>query len=309
MSDLGDLLRRARAYKGVTLRDAERVTRINRQYLSALESHDFEKLPPPAYARGIVRNYAQYLGLDPAMVLSLYETAAEETAADSFEVVEAIRPMDVHTHWAPNFAIIGFMLVVSAVVFAWVYSAYFQAAGASPTVTIAQSTPPALSTDTTLLGLVTNSPTLGAPSPTATVQQSPTPTEPVAEPTQTPPPPATTPTVEDPVVSELPEEESTTSVEEFVDESEPSETELESIGGTYTFTIVAIEEVWVQIYLDYAETPAWDGTLYAGEEISFSADIATVSSGNASFVQVYVDGEDYGLLGGPETWDAVGTYP
>src|SRR5690606_6779970 len=124
MSDLGDLLRRARAYKGATLRDAERVTRINRNYLAAIEAHDFDELPPRAYARGIVRNYAQYLGLDPAVVLNLYDEAAGEVdEAEPEDVVPQVSSVDIHANWAPNFAIIAFMLIVSFVAFTWIYSA------------------------------------------------------------------------------------------------------------------------------------------------------------------------------------------
>src|SRR5690606_8623386 len=97
-----------------SLRDAERATRISRTYLEALESQDFAQLPPPAYARGIVKNYAQYLGLDPAAILSLYDATDDESVGETIQVVPATRPLDVRSHWAPNFAIIGFMLVVSA---------------------------------------------------------------------------------------------------------------------------------------------------------------------------------------------------
>lgn len=72
MSPLGETLRRARLAKGITFEDAERVTRIPRKYLEALEQENFGILPAPVYARGFLRSYAGYLGLDPAELLPFF---------------------------------------------------------------------------------------------------------------------------------------------------------------------------------------------------------------------------------------------
>lgn len=72
MSPLGETLRRARIARGITIEDAERVTRIHRKYLIALEEENFGILPAPVYARGFLRSYASYLGLDPADLLPFF---------------------------------------------------------------------------------------------------------------------------------------------------------------------------------------------------------------------------------------------
>ena len=72
MSPLGETLRRARLNKGITFEDAERVTRIPRKYLEALELEHFSILPAPVYARGFLRSYAGYLGLDPTELLPFF---------------------------------------------------------------------------------------------------------------------------------------------------------------------------------------------------------------------------------------------
>ena len=61
---IGHLLRRARRKRGVSLEDAERATRIRKDYLEKLESDDHATLPEPIYVRGFVRAYADYLDLD-----------------------------------------------------------------------------------------------------------------------------------------------------------------------------------------------------------------------------------------------------
>jgi cytoskeleton protein RodZ len=168
MSVFGDTLRQARVSKGVTLREAEQATRINRHHLAALEEEDFAVLPPLIYQRGIVRNYSAYLDLDPGKCLVMFEDArGGESAA---ELVAAVKPLDMPRHWSPNFAIIAFMVVMGAVIFAWVYSISFSQPPVASTV------PPAIPTVTPIPDdrLALPSPT---PLPTATIAPAaPTPT-------------------------------------------------------------------------------------------------------------------------------------
>ncbi len=72
MGELGSLLTRAREARGLTLEDAERDTRISRRYLQALEAEHFEVIPAPVYARGFLRSYSQYLGIDPQEALAMF---------------------------------------------------------------------------------------------------------------------------------------------------------------------------------------------------------------------------------------------
>lgn len=72
ISPLGETLQRARQSRGITVEDAERATRIPRRYLEALEQENFNVLPAPVYARGFLRSYSGYLGLDPAELLPFF---------------------------------------------------------------------------------------------------------------------------------------------------------------------------------------------------------------------------------------------
>jgi cytoskeleton protein RodZ len=175
MGVFGDTLRQARAHKGVTLKEAEQATRINRHHLAALEDEHFANLPPLIYQRGIVRNYASYLDLDPGKLLAMFEEA--RGGESPVDLVAAVKPLEMPSHWAPNFAIIAFMVVMSAIIFAWVYSISFN----SPAVTA--TLPPAIPTVTPIPDdrLALPSPT---PLPTATAT-------PRAIATSTPPPTAT----------------------------------------------------------------------------------------------------------------------
>jgi cytoskeleton protein RodZ len=64
MFEIGSSLQQARVRQKLTLADAERATRIRGRYLEALEDERFELLPEPAYAKGFLRTYAEFLGLE-----------------------------------------------------------------------------------------------------------------------------------------------------------------------------------------------------------------------------------------------------
>ena len=65
MLDIGATLKSAREQQGIALDDAAEATKIRESYLVALEEEAFERLPGATYARGFVRSYAEFLGLDP----------------------------------------------------------------------------------------------------------------------------------------------------------------------------------------------------------------------------------------------------
>jgi transcriptional regulator with XRE-family HTH domain len=62
--EIGNALREARERQGLQRADVERETRIRQRYLAALEDEHFELIPARAYAKGFLRLYADFLGLD-----------------------------------------------------------------------------------------------------------------------------------------------------------------------------------------------------------------------------------------------------
>ncbi len=77
---IGERLIQAREERGLNLEDAERDTRISRRYLQALEDERFDIIPAPVYARGFLRSYSQYLGLDTARLLARFPEEAPSTS-------------------------------------------------------------------------------------------------------------------------------------------------------------------------------------------------------------------------------------
>ncbi len=108
MVDLGTKLREAREGKGISLAEAGVATRIKERYLQALETNDWAALPTQVQARGFLRNYAVFLGLDEdqamaeygqmtrSAVVSLPSPAAKETSVPTADPNGAVfRPRDI----------------------------------------------------------------------------------------------------------------------------------------------------------------------------------------------------------------------
>ncbi|MCB0155112.1 MAG: helix-turn-helix domain-containing protein, partial [Anaerolineae bacterium] len=73
MAQLGEMLKAAREEQGLTLGEVEEALRIRSHLLDALEQNKFEMFPSPVVTRGLIRNYAQHLKLDPIEALTLYD--------------------------------------------------------------------------------------------------------------------------------------------------------------------------------------------------------------------------------------------
>ncbi len=74
MSELGQVLQRAREEKNISLDDIQKVTKIQRRYLEAIERGHFHVLPGHFYARAFIKSYAEAVGLDPNELLSHFQS-------------------------------------------------------------------------------------------------------------------------------------------------------------------------------------------------------------------------------------------
>ena len=61
---IGRFLEQKRKERGLSLEEVEQATKIRKRYLTGLEREDFAMLPDAVYARGFLKTYANYLGLD-----------------------------------------------------------------------------------------------------------------------------------------------------------------------------------------------------------------------------------------------------
>jgi cytoskeleton protein RodZ len=121
--EIGSALRAARERQGLELSEIERETRIRERYLAALEEERFELLPARAYAKGFLRVYADFLGLDGRLIVEEFNARfpdAEPLELAPPAVSEALA--DAWIRRRPALLVSGLALAVLGVL-AWHFAA------------------------------------------------------------------------------------------------------------------------------------------------------------------------------------------
>jgi hypothetical protein len=125
--EIGYSLRSARERQGITLAEAELSTKIRAKYIRALEEEDFETLPADTYARGFLRTYADYLGLDGDIYVDEYASRFHNAEwEDGPRPAPGNRPRRPHRERtierrAVVFALAGVLAITAVVLAAWKY--------------------------------------------------------------------------------------------------------------------------------------------------------------------------------------------
>jgi cytoskeletal protein RodZ len=116
VESLGNKLKATRESKGYHFDQISREINISSRYLEALEAEDFSGFPGEPYILGFLRNYSEYLGLDPQEILSLYQ--ALKIQEQPIPVEQLLKPPSVIPKVLLRIAVI---LVILAAVGGGVY--------------------------------------------------------------------------------------------------------------------------------------------------------------------------------------------
>jgi transcriptional regulator with XRE-family HTH domain len=115
---IGAVLAERRGERGLTVEQVASATRIRADHLRALESDEPERLHAAVYAKGYLRTYALYLGLDPEPLVDVLRSPVQQPGRALGLGTIAGRPRFVLT--GPAAAAVGLVLVGSAFAFyAW----------------------------------------------------------------------------------------------------------------------------------------------------------------------------------------------
>ena len=81
MPEIGQTLRETRMRNRIDIADVEAGTKIRAKYLRALENEEWDLLPGPTFVKTFLRTYAEYLGLDPRLLVEEYKLRYERPSA------------------------------------------------------------------------------------------------------------------------------------------------------------------------------------------------------------------------------------
>ena len=272
---LGEWLQQRREELGISLEKAEADTRIRIQYLRALESEGFQSLPNQVVLRGFLRNYASYLGLDDKEAGDRYTALAgppepEPAPAENppSAASELFRPVSLHGlpsrrwGWALFAGVLAVLIIALAALawynYPWIADNWFGPKPAATTATSAQ------------MATVTLTPAQATIPATLTPSQA----------TNTPKP------TEQPAVTLSPSSSPSPS-------PSPSPPIYEGV-----FVEVAVTTTsWLQVTVDGLRE--FQGVLEPGEYRSWDGEQRVeLRIGNAGGVEVTVNGQKLGTLGG-----------
>ncbi len=265
MEEIGKTLQETREQLGLTLEEVERATRIRIHHLERLEKGEIDSLPSGVHARGFLRNYAEFLGLEAEDILLQYAEQIQSRrsrAQNSDSLGEpATRPsvqvLSRRPRWLSSDLFVAAAITIAILaVLIW--------GGSRAMASLRARTEAAEEASGLLL-----------PTPTITETSLPTeaaPTEAFEQPAEAAPAIQSTAT---PTLPLLPE-----------------------VAGAVNVRILAERRVWVRVLADGDEI--FQGRLVPGEFVEAQGvEVVEVVAGNGSAVRAFYNGQDRGLLGGP----------
>ena len=108
--EIGELLKETRIARELDIAKIAQEIRVRRQYLTCIESGDFEEIPGKAYINGYIKMYAKYLG-----IYNEVKKLQEEPKPERKSITKAKEHINDNWMVASLFAILA--LIVLALIF------------------------------------------------------------------------------------------------------------------------------------------------------------------------------------------------
>lgn len=145
MKTAGQILQSARLEKKTEITDVSRITRIRPNFLADIEADDFQRLPSGTVARGFIRNYSEFLGLNPEYVLAIFRRDFIENRQGRIIPRGMVEPVEKISFWTPRSTIVAAVTAIFVLFAAYLFYQYQLLTG-PPTLVL--SSPPAVQTVT-----------------------------------------------------------------------------------------------------------------------------------------------------------------
>jgi cytoskeletal protein RodZ len=161
MKTAGQMLQAARVARKLELDDVLRITKIRPQFLALIEADDYQKLPSGAVAKGFIRNYSEFLDLNPIQVLAIFRRDFIENQAGQIVPRGFVEPVNKQAWWTPRTTVISVVSLVLTLFMAYLIYQYRILTG-----------PPRLTIDQAEMAVTTHDPSFeisGLTDPEATI--------------------------------------------------------------------------------------------------------------------------------------------
>jgi cytoskeletal protein RodZ len=267
--ELGEELRQQREMLGFSLEEVERNIHIRLHYLEALESGDLDDLPSPVQGRGMLKNYASFLGMDVEPVLLQFADGLQAQHAEK----RAARPSTPETNTDirrsrvpfirsfPRDWLLGVVLIVAVVAFV-VWGVI--------RINSFQATPE----------IVETVPSIAEALQSTTEDAS----AEIIPPTETP-------------LTESVEGDAPAEIIPPPPAEVPEETPIPTVSNAPVQVYVSVlRRAWMRVTVD--ENVEFEGRVIPGSAYSFSGDFQIeIISGNGAAIQVFYNEADLGVMG------------
>ncbi len=147
MKTVGEMLQEARQSKHLTLEDIEQGTKIRLKFLRAIESNDFGTMPSLSYAKGFVKNYGEYLGMDSRVVLAFFRRQIADAPKSSLLPKGMEQPLNRSLIQLTPGRFIGLIVVVCVVLFLAYFVLQYRTLNQPPPLIVDQPTNQRVVTD------------------------------------------------------------------------------------------------------------------------------------------------------------------
>jgi cytoskeleton protein RodZ len=116
MPEIGETLRETRMRRRIDMTEVEAATKIRAKYLRALENEEWDLLPGPTFVKTFLRTYAEYLDLDPRLLVEEYRQRYERPSTQELTPFRpGRRRQRPRRHWGPGIVVgIGVVALLAA---------------------------------------------------------------------------------------------------------------------------------------------------------------------------------------------------
>ena len=265
LEEIGSILKTQREHLGFTIPNVEDQIYIPERYLIAIENGNLEELPSTVQGKGMVKNYAQFLGLDPEPLLLGYAEVLQKRLAKSREGIPDIKPpsplqVSIKRFLAsPTILWVGVVILIGSISL-WTGTLIFgsRASSAEATATI-----PGVSD----ILLPTSTPSATPEAPISTLSEIEVDITPAFE------------------GDEIPDDNAVTTPTPGITGNEKVQVQL-----------IILQRTWVRVIVD--NILAYEGRLLPGSVKLFGGELSIeVLTGNAAGVEVIYNQRDLGAMG------------